>query len=133
MKRIMKNIHKLMLALTLSLGLVCCSDDFLNVPPKGAFNANVLNTADGVNKALLAAYSRLKGVNGAAPTGTLFANLQGGEEHKGSISTDQAIMIEFEKHELSTQNTFVQTFWTTHYDAVYRTNLVLHSVPNATG
>ena len=66
------------------------------------------------------------------PTLNLFGSIHGTEAFKGSNSGDQPAMLELSKFDVGTGNSYARGFWTFYYDAVYRCNLILKLLPDAT-
>ncbi len=72
-----------------------CSEEFLEITPNGALDAQVLATYEGVDVLLIGAYSMIDGLaNGAggwesASSGWVFGSIRGMVANKGTDSGDQ--------------------------------------------
>lgn len=132
----MKRIHAILLTLALCGSTVSCSEEFLDQQPVGAYNETALATPDGVNKLLIGAYSALNGtgafITGTQPTGAVFGSIHGGEAHKGSNSVDNNTILEYSRFDVSTSNSNALSFFNHFYNAIYRCNLVLQTLPKVT-
>lgn len=132
----MKRIHAILLTLALCGSAASCSEDFLDQQPVGAYNETALANPDGVRKLLLGAYSSLNGtgafITGTQPTGAIFGSIHGGEAHKGSNSVDNNTILEYSRFDVSTSNSNALSFFNHFYNAVYRCNLVLQTLPKVT-
>lgn len=132
----MKKIHTLLLTLLLSGSVFSCKEGFLEQQPVGVYNDAALATADGVNKLLIGAYSLLNGTSsfltGTSPTGALMGSIHGGEAYKGSNSVDNNSILDYSTFNIITSNTNAVAFFQHFYNAVYRCNLVLQTLPKVT-
>jgi len=68
---------------------IACSEDFLEVAPKGSLDQKVLATEEGVNMLLIGAYSMLDGVSSqfgweAASSNWVFGDIRGMVGNKGT-------------------------------------------------
>ncbi|MDQ4141914.1 MAG: RagB/SusD family nutrient uptake outer membrane protein, partial [Bacteroidota bacterium] len=66
------------------------------------------------------------------PTGAIFGSIHGGEAHKGSNSVDNNTILEYSRFDVSTSNSNALSFFNHFYNAVYRCNLVLQTLPKVT-
>jgi starch-binding outer membrane protein, SusD/RagB family len=90
-----KNLIKIGIASSLMVGVVACSDDFLNTPVQNAVSSDILSANEGgVNASLISVYKLLNGFTntvgntwGSAPSNYIF-NSASDDQHKGSEPTD---------------------------------------------
>lgn len=132
MKRIYKNKFAWS-TLVLLGGMYACSDSFLDVPPTGALNENLLNTSLGLEQSIIAAYSQ---VNGRAnrmgsPSNWVWGSIRGGEANKGTDPGDFSDINPIQRYEyLSTQGV-VNDKYNANYELVARANSTLRLVLKA--
>lgn len=130
----MKKLKSIFIVFLLASFLISC-EDFMEQKPVALFDYSTITTADGIQKALVAAYAPLNGTQGLidTPAQALLGNMHGGEAFKGSTAGDQPAFLEFSKFEVTPGNASILTMWRTYYDAVNRVNLVLAALPTVTG
>lgn len=111
-----------------------CSDDLLDIKPKGKVTREDLSNKDGVDLLLIATYSALDGAdynqyfgNGAiAFSNWVFGGLQSDDAYKGSHSGDQAPLNAIEWYEVEPLgNSFNSARWKLAYDGITRCNDVI--------
>ena len=135
MKRII-NI-KWCIGAALFLGLtVCmlgCSDEKLDVAPKGTLNPEVLNNLEGLEALLLATYGALDGFTGSITqegwendhNNWLYAEIISDNALKGSSVGDQVDMNLLEQGEMTPDGSYMNDLWASIYEGVARANTVL--------
>jgi hypothetical protein len=108
-----------------------CSD-FLNTPSQGTLDATTLQTRDGVEGSLIAAYRTLDCTNsvgawGCAASNWTFGDITSDDAYKGSEATDQpgATQIELYNWTLGQAPDYLDQKWSTVYEGVVRANSVL--------
>jgi len=129
----MKKINlKVGLVLAILVGFTnSCKEDFLNITPKGALDAQVLGTASGVDALLISAYSMLDGVasNGfgweAASSNWVYGSIRGLEANKGTDSGDQPDINPIQTYSEAATNPYLNVKWRSVYDGVARANSAL--------
>jgi hypothetical protein len=128
MKRIFRHVLILLIFIAFTIS---CKEDFLNVTPNGALDAQVLATANGVDALLIGTYSMLDGVSSvgfgweAASSNWLFGSVRGIEANKGSDSGDQSEITPLQTYQESATNPFLNAKWRSVYDGVARANSTL--------
>jgi hypothetical protein len=134
----MKN--KLYFTLTiLSVLLLSCTGDFLEIKPKGQTFFDALPNKQGINLLLTGAYADIDGVNGtvgdgwaSGVTNWVFGGVSSDDAYKGSNAGDQNAINAVEGFFADAQNLYVAQHWTPLYDGVVRTNDVLKALKLAT-
>src|SRR6478736_5349407 len=131
----MKKIYSVLFVFALLAVSVSCTDKFLTQPPVGAYDVSTTTTPAGVKTLLVGVYSLVYGGSGMVtdPMYGLFGSIRGGQAHKGSTTGDQPQMIEVQRYELTTGNSSGQGFFQFHYNAIFRANSVLATLPIVTG
>jgi hypothetical protein len=129
----MKNIqYKLFAGLVLSVMLVTACKKFLNKPPLGTLNPEVMATEAGVQGLLIGAYSLVDG-EGAAGDGFasgasnwIFGGVTSDDAYKGSDPTDVGEAAPMEQWTtLTSTNSAVPQKWIVCYSGAQRSNDVL--------
>ena len=124
--------------------VLSCSDDFLDVKPKGALSVTQVSDQKGLEALLVAAYSMLDQVGEAIPaTGTdafvtgasnwVYGGITGGDAHKGTDEGDQPNINPIERYEASSVNNYFNIKWGVVYEGVNRCNSVLKVIAQAKG
>jgi len=127
----MKKIHKLLMIVTVIAFLFACSDEFLDVKPKGALDVATLATADGIDALLIGAYSLVDGTAGmgfgweSASSNWVFASIRGMEGNKGTDSGDQPDINPLQTFSEAATNPYLNVKWRQVYEAISRTNSVI--------
>ena len=118
----------------LLIGILACSDDFTDLPQKGAFNEEFLQTEEGANLFLTAAYSMLSGWSDLSVgdsrliSGTnWFHDVLGGDAHKGSTDNDLSSLLRLELGEWDVSNEQLPRKWATYYAGVNRANAAINA------
>ncbi|MEM1359170.1 MAG: RagB/SusD family nutrient uptake outer membrane protein [Bacteroidota bacterium] len=104
-----------------------CSDEFLDVAPRGALGESVLATKSGVEGLLLGAYSQLGGRNNYFGGASNWANgsIQGGEANKGTNDGDFTDINELVQYQLESTSRIPRDRWNGLYEGVTRANSAL--------
>ena len=114
-----------------SLSMTSCGDSFLELDPVGAVSEGTLTTTEGVDYLLTAAYSTFNNMTqahwmGAASLSNYaFGDIAGADANKGSQSSDQSDLTQFEVYAINTSNSYVLGKWTAVYESVKRCNNVI--------
>lgn len=138
----MKNIYnfKKIVGITFSLIVVLiiyngCDDNFLNVPPKGTLDENILTTAQGVEGTLISSYRLLGGYTsglgaqwGAASSNWIWGSVTSDNAYKGSDAGDQAAIDDVELYNWSTgrSESYLNDKWNSQYEGVRRSNATIN-------
>src|SRR5436190_24349127 len=129
----MKNIkYKLLAGLVLSVMLVTACKKFLNKPPLGTLNPEVMATEAGVQGLLIGAYSLVDG-EGAAGDGFAsgasnwtYGGVASDDAYKGSIASDVDVVAPFENWTVTPTNGATPQKWALGYAGLQRCNDVLN-------
>ncbi len=136
MKRIVGVKTALLLIGANILGVISCTDKFLEVDPTGQVAETGLPNLKGSEALLIGAYSALngKGVNDwhAGATNWLWGSIRGGDANKGSDAGDFSSMNPIQRFELDATNGEVSAKWNGSFEGVARTNLLLNTLSKAT-
>jgi hypothetical protein len=137
----MKNTHKLLAigaAALITIGLSCRR--YLDIPPTGVLNNQVLANKAGVEGLLIGAYSLLRGYNPAVPnsgvrqwtqaaSNWIYGSVVADDAHKGSVSYDQPEIASMESYNTTPVNPYINDKWISLYAGVQRANDVLRELP----
>ena len=105
-----------------------CSEEFLEITPNGALDAQVLATYEGVDALLIGAYSMIDGLaNGAggwesASSGWVFGSIRGMEANKGTDTGDQPDINPIQTFTETATNPYLNIKWQACYEGVSRAN-----------
>lgn len=123
------------LIILLSAGMLfisSCGKEFLQKLPQGQLSEPQVGNKEGVEAALIGAYSILNGnVSGtwgnyaSAPSQWIFGELASDNAHKGSELTDQTPMNMIESYNAISTNDNLSTMWQVYYEGVLRCNNTL--------
>lgn len=126
----------MLLAISFSMFLSSCSEDFLDKPAFGSLSDKVLADEKGVNALLIGAYGALGGTTDyaalgggnpweATPSNWIYGDITGGDAHKGSDGGDQPAINTIATYSVDASNGFFNTKWKALYEGVTRANNVL--------
>lgn len=124
----MKRINNIWITILLVLGLAgACKSEFLEIPPKGSLDRDLLATEKGVNALLVGAYSLLDGVSSAfgwesASSNWVFGSIRGMEANKGTDSGDQPDINPIQTFSETPTNPYLNVKWRQVYEAISRCN-----------
>lgn len=135
---IMKRYNSILSYITaLGLLLVGCGKDFLQKLPQGQLSEPQVGNIDGVEGALIGAYSILNGnVSGtwgnyaSAPSQWLFGEVASDNAHKGSEQSDQPNMNMIENYTTISTNDNLSGMWQVYFEGVQRCNTTLKLLKN---
>ncbi|MGC3945257.1 MAG: RagB/SusD family nutrient uptake outer membrane protein [Chryseolinea sp.] len=126
MKKIFRNKF-IWSTMVMASAMYACSDSFLDVPPTGSLDANLLNSSRGVESAMIAAYSQVNGRDNrmGSPSNWVWGSIRGGEANKGTDPGDFSDINPIQRYEyLSTQGV-INDKYNANYELVARTNAIL--------
>jgi starch-binding outer membrane protein, SusD/RagB family len=118
-----------------------CSDNFIEVQPKGVLSAQSLQNKAGVNFLLIGAYSALDGwtTEGgafrsyqASADNYVFGGIASDDAYKGTTAGDQPAQSFIEAYESLPDNVYFQGKWRLCYDGIARSNDALQALAKAT-
>src|SRR5260221_349791 len=126
--------------LVLLVAIVACKKSFLDKPPLGTLNPQILATEKGVQGLLIGAYSLVDG-EGAAGDGFasgasnwILGGVTSDDAYKGSDPTDVAVAAPMEEWvSLTPTNGAIPQKWIVSYSGAQRSNEVLKILAIATG
>lgn len=134
----MKNLTKAVLPLLSLVFLFGCNEDFLNREPIGSVNEIVLQTEEGANALLIAAYSLLDGyaqgdaIDGqqgaASGTNWIWGDVPSDDMYRGDQTGGWSEINNIERYEVTSDNQWLNRAWVRNFDAVARTNDVLRTL-----
>jgi len=117
------------LASLLLAGLLwTCSEDFLEVAPRGALDENVLSAEPGIEGVLLGAYAQLGGRGNYFSGASNWANgsIQGGEANKGTNDGDFTDINELVQYKLEATSRIPNDRWGGLFNGITRANAALN-------
>jgi hypothetical protein len=127
----MKRLIKL-LSITVLLGsllmIYSCSEEFLTKEPPGVAAGSVMQTPDGVEALLVAAYERIQGQDmfgGCLASEWTYSGGCSDDAYKGTSAGDQSNFNLLERYEALPNNPYLKARWADAYDGVARANVVL--------
>jgi len=124
------NIKIIFLCLAL-VAMNSCKEEFLEITPRGALDAQVLATADGVNSLLISSYSMLDGTasNGfgweSANSNWVYGSIRGMVANKGTDSGDQPDINPLQTFTEAATNPYLDIKWRSCYEGIARCNEAL--------
>ncbi|MCG2460353.1 RagB/SusD family nutrient uptake outer membrane protein [Flavobacteriaceae bacterium F89] len=135
----MKTINKFkkmsVCLIALTLAGISCKDDFLEVPPTGSLSNAQLATKQGIDGALIGAYSALNGVfgnRGEAPNLWEWGSIPGGDANKGTDPGDYSSINPIQRYEMNALDGDNNALWRGRYEGISRCNAVLNLLAQAT-
>lgn len=107
--------------------MYACSDSFLDVPPTGSLDANLLNSSLGIERAMIAAYSQVNGRGNrmGSPSNWVWGSVRGGENNKGTDPGDFQTINPIQRYEYLSTLDVVRDKYNANYELVARANAVL--------
>ncbi len=133
-------MKKILIVIIILTGLFySCSKESYTILPKGQASASTLENKVGVNALLIGVYACADGTNnsnaGQAWASTVsnwvWGSIAGGDAYKGSSINDQSDIVPIEDFYVDASNSYVESHWTTFYDAIRRANDVLTIMKSA--
>ena len=111
--------------------LAACSEEFLEVAPKGSLDAAALESPAGIEASLISAYSMIDGWNGTwgnlGPWGKdaghwIWSNVAADDAHKGSDAGDIVDITQIELYQWLPSNGLIEDLFTERYEGIARAN-----------
>jgi len=130
----MKNIKSYSaILLLLTLCIIACKDSFLDVAPTGTLSSVELSSKEGLDGALIGAYSMLLGRAGfySDATNWMWGSVLGGDANKGSSEGDQAVINEVQAFAVQSNNNAVLEKYSVLYEGIARANATLRLLATA--
>ncbi len=126
----MKNIKLkvgALLASTVLMVAVSCSDDFLEIAPTGLLAEGQLTSLAGLDASLIAAYSQVNGrfQRMASPSNWVWGSIRGGDANKGTDPGDFNTINPIQRFETDATNGNILENWNGLYEGIARANNVL--------
>jgi hypothetical protein len=128
----MRRINNKLILLAIVLALpFSCTEDFLQVTPKGSLDANILATEAGVNSLLVGAYAMVDGVSSqgfgweAASSNWVYGSIRGLEANKGTDAGDQPDINPLQTYTETATNPYLEVKWNSVYEGISRVNEML--------
>ncbi len=127
----MKMKYKIFVIIAAVGFLIGCSDDFLDVKPKGSLDVSTLANEKGIDALLIGAYSLLDGTANmgfgweAASSNWVFGSIRGMTANKGTDSGDQPDINPIQTYSEAATNPYINIKWRSVYEAVSRCNSVI--------
>ncbi|MTB50950.1 RagB/SusD family nutrient uptake outer membrane protein [Lewinella sp. W8] len=129
----MKILIRTFALLGLSVLIWTCSEDFLDTPPQGSLSASNLSAQEGIDAALISAYSRVDGwandwgqsAWGTSGSNWLFGSVPSDDTHKGSEPADGVTMGQIELFQWRPSLPEFQSKFLVVYDGIRRANETL--------
>jgi starch-binding outer membrane protein, SusD/RagB family len=132
MKNIM-NIKKYkfpLLAIAVLVTVLSCSEDYLDVEPKGTFlTDNYYSNQDEAFAGLVAAYDYVRKNSGGFENNVTFMNAGSDDFYAGGGNSSDGIGIQNISNYALNAIEMPASFWTDHFRGVYRANLMIQKLP----
>jgi hypothetical protein len=123
-----------------AVAIVACKKSFLDRPPQGTLNPEIVATEPGIQGILIGAYSLLDGNGGglgnagSAASNWVYGGVSSDDAYKGSDPTDFAELVPFEQfNTLTPSNGQVSQKWRAMYIGAQRSNDVIRTLAIAQG
>ncbi|MEO6820202.1 MAG: RagB/SusD family nutrient uptake outer membrane protein [Ginsengibacter sp.] len=128
-----KKINIAILFFSFLLMLGSCKKDFITIQPKGEFlTQNYYTTRDQAYAGLVATYDVLRKNSGGFENMITMMNAGSDDNYAGGGGpTDGAGIHGFSNYTLN-QNTIPASFWSDHYQGVFRANILLNKIEGTT-
>lgn len=122
-----------LLASTVMIVAVSCSDEFLEVPPVGVLSEAQLSTLAGIDAALIAAYSQVNGRGNrlGSPSNWVWGSIRGGEANKGTDPGDFSAINPIQRFENNAESGEMGSKYNVCYEGIARANNVLRLLTKA--
>ena len=122
-----KNITLLIIILAAAGIWNSCSEDFLNITPKGSLDKTVLANEEGIDYLLIGAYSMLDGISSqfgweAASSNWVYGDIRGMTGNKGTDAGDQPDINPLQTFSETSTNPYLNVKWRAVYESVSRCN-----------
>ena len=126
-------INTKILAVTSLILLGSCSKDFITLQPKGQFlTQNYYTNRDQAYSGLVAVYDLLRKNAGGFENMITMMNAGSDDNYAGGGgATDGAGIQGFSNYSLN-PNTMPASFWSDHYQGIFRANILLNKLPGTT-
>lgn len=118
--------------------LFSCSEDWLDIKPKGQADLPTFYSKKGVSDLLIGAYADIDGHNNqtgegwaSSVTNWVWGSVASDDAYKGSNSGDQSQINAIEGFYVDAANSYVYDHWRFYYDGVVRTNDVMRALVQA--
>ncbi len=130
-KNILKGAAGLFVALTVLV--IGCKDEFLEIAPTGTLARAQLTSAKGLDAALIAAYSQVNGRGGrmSSPSNWVWGSIRGGEHNKGTDPGDFSDINPIQRYEYLPTQGVISSAYNGWYEGVARCNNVLALLADA--
>lgn len=126
------NLKNGVLGILFFSAVMSCSDDFVEIEPKGFFSAdNYYSNQTEAFSGLVAVYDILRKQSGGFENMIAMMNA-GSDDHfaGGGSSTDGVGIQSFSNYTINT-NTIPISFWSDYYQGIFRANVLLQRIPEA--
>ena len=138
----MKVLSRITMLLVLAVMVWACNEDeFLSTPPQGVLSSDNLSGEEGINAALVSAYSRvdgwavdwgIPGTWGTAGSNWIFGSVTSDDTHKGSDPADNLEVELIEKFQWRPSLVDFEGKFIVLYDGIRRANETLTLIANNT-
>ena len=123
----MKSFNIIPVILATAIFVMSCSEDFLNVKPKGDVNEYSFADEKGIEALLVGAYSMLDGVSSqfgweAASSNWVYGSIRGLEANKGTDAGDPGDINQIQNFSERATHPYLNIKWMSVYEAIARCN-----------
>lgn len=127
----LRNVKRTFLAVAITFTIVACSEDFLEVEPKGtALEDNYYQDETQAYSALVAVYDLMRKHTGGFENMVTMLNA-GSDDHfaGGGSASDGAGIQSFSNYTINS-STIPRSYWSDFYQGIFRANVLLQKLPN---
>ncbi len=119
-----------LLAIAVLVTVLSCSEDYLDVEPKGTFlTDNYYSNQDEAFAGLVAAYDYVRKNSGGFENNVTFMNAGSDDFYAGGGNSSDGIGIQNISNYALNAIEMPASFWTDHFRGVYRANLMIQKLP----
>lgn len=124
---------KYMLMVASIVSLTSCTKDFIEIDPKGQFlTENYYSNQDEAYSGLVAAYDAIRKNSGGFENMITMMNAGSDDNLAGGGNATDGIGIQSFSNYTQTTYTIPGSFWSDHYQGIFRANILLQKIPNTT-
>ncbi len=131
----MKKIRKtyIFIAAAMILSLVSCKKDFVDITPKGQFlTANYYADQSQAYAALVAVYDIMRKNSGGFENMITMMNAGSDDQYAGGGGATDGTGIQSFSNYSETQFTIPESFWSDHYQGIFKANMLMSKLPTTT-
>ncbi|UPQ80301.1 RagB/SusD family nutrient uptake outer membrane protein [Flavobacterium azooxidireducens] len=126
------NLKNGVLGILFFSAVMSCSDDFIEIEPKGVFSSeNYYSNEEEAFSGLVAVYDILRKQSGGFENMIAMMNAGSDDHFAGGGSSTDGIGIQSFSNFTINKNTIPLSFWSDYYQGIFRANVLLQRIPEA--